>query len=178
MYRSIILEPGTILDIDKLDIKDIQIKVRDPLNRYRTVSLFKELNKTKKYISYYNLGDYDTPPFLSMKRIYLSTNDISEYTQAMILLGSYEHWLTLTELSWFKPYVEAWRAELRTKLKSEQLLNLRTRANAGEVPAQRAMLDKLDPKPGRGRPSNRRQLNAASTDDLDTDYARIIEKDD
>ena len=50
----------------------------------------------------------------------MEIGDPTEYTQAMSLLGSYEHWEILTTRGWFKPHIDQWREELKVKLESDR----------------------------------------------------------
>ncbi len=80
--------------------------MKDSMGRYRTLSLFKELNDTS------------LEPVFSLEQayqIYMSKN--TEYDVAVELLGSWEHWKKLLECEIFLEKVLLWREE-----KEEQLV--------------------------------------------------------
>ena len=66
--------------------------------------------------------------FPSLYRLYMETGDITEYTFATTYLGGWSHWLELSSASWFKPYIDAWRTELETKIKSDAVKGIREEA--------------------------------------------------
>ena len=95
------------------DFKDVQ-------GRWRTQSLFLETNKNEtKYPSVFTLESRDKDGCVSMKAVYMKSNDPTEYTAAMAIFGSFECWLNLCEAPFFKPHVEAWREELQRQIKSQ-----------------------------------------------------------
>ena len=99
--------------------------LKDVMGRFRTQSLFIEYLAGRDMVPVFNLTDFDTPETLSAKRIYLSIADVTEYKAAQALLGSWDHWVRLSEASWFQPYISSWRDELELKIKSEAITNLR-----------------------------------------------------
>ena len=62
-------------------------------------------------------GRYDPPLIPSLRRIYLSYNDPTEFKFAQEVFHSTYHWEHLCRLEWFKPYVEEWRRMLIKKLR-------------------------------------------------------------
>ncbi len=129
--------------------------------RYRTESLFREISQPSsraKYPPVFSITpeDKDVP---SMHRLFVESDDPTEYKFAIEVLGSWHHWCVLKERTWFKPYYEVWRAELDTKLKSRgvEILqaiadsNKPTAANAAKWLAEGGWEQKAKPK--RGRPS-------------------------
>ena len=98
---------------------DAYASLKDSMGRPRTLSLFVE-HKHDKYPAPFTLKPYDHRGRMSMYRKYMEIGDPTEYSQAIGLLGSWEHWVTLTSAEWFKPYVEKWRAELKVKFESDR----------------------------------------------------------
>ena len=95
-----------------------------------------------------------------MYRKYMEIGDPTEYSQAIGLLGSWEHWKTLTSTAWFKPYVEAWRAELKVKFESDRYQEMLDVADTQKgtpqgIQATKWLAERYStPKaPKRGRPS-------------------------
>jgi hypothetical protein len=78
---------------------------------------FEETGSDKSSVSY-TLKETDHEGFPSLYRLYMETNDPTEYLFATAHLSGWEHWQRLTKCSWFKPYVESWRKELETKFRA------------------------------------------------------------
>jgi hypothetical protein len=138
-----------------------------------------------KYQSFYTLSDYDRKGHLSMRRLYMEISDPTEYRVGVALLGDYRHWQHLCSLSWFKPYVEKWRMELREKVNSEAVEALREIVkdpkNGSRVPAARMLLEKPWEKGTtlRGRPSKDevegyKQQVAQDAQEQEEDYKRLF----
>lgn len=98
--------------------------LKDLMGRYRTQSLFFEM-RNPAYPAPFTLKDRDHKGSLSMYRIYMEIGDPTEYAQAIGLLGSHEHWEILSSRKWFKPYIERWRSELKTKIESERFREMK-----------------------------------------------------
>lgn len=190
--------PGDTTSSDK---PAILAKVRDTRGRYLTCALFNETtNCDSPYAASYTLNEFDKDGLPSARRIYLELNDPTEYTPAMSLLGSWEHWQHLCGLPWFAPIVNAWRDELRTKLMSEatkkvielsgsyesssslaaskkliEIVEARTKRALGravEAVDERSSKTYTNPV---GRPPKPPVLNEVSPEDTDADLARILE---
>jgi hypothetical protein len=142
----------------------------------------------------YDRYDVQRPSF---RRLYLEIGDPTEYEQAIQLLGSVEHWKTLIEANWFRPYIDKWRMELAHKIKSETFkdieeLSRTTNSDAVRLQALKMLLtkaedvgtpielDKDKTKDKRGRPSKKEvegNLKRMSKEEkaMEADYARMIE---
>ena len=95
-------------------------------NSYLTNCLFYERNNPSKgedprKYNVFTLDEYDRKDkeLYSLHRLYVSLGDPTEYDVAMKVFGSVYHWEVLCKCNWFKPYLKAMRAELRSKIKSE-----------------------------------------------------------
>ena len=150
---------------------------RDKMGRYRTLSLFVETN-----------NDSDTPVFTlkprdhngckSLKQLYLSYEDPTEYSFAIEVLGSWEHWLKLSNSTWFKEYLDAWRLELEVLLRSKGIKEIRSQATAGNKDAAKWLAEKGWDKRQAGRPSKaeierEKKQQASISSSLDDDAERI-----
>ena len=120
-----------------------------------------------------------------MYRKYMEIGDPTEYSQAIGLLGSWEHWQTLCAAEWFKPYVEKWRAELKVKFESERYREMQEVAETHKGTPQGVQATKWlaerysDPaKPKRGRPSKAEKKAALKEslkeDELTTEEAQRL----
>ena len=138
---------------------DAYASLKDSMGRFRTQSLFVEM-KHDKYPAPFTLKPYDHRGRMSMYRKYMEIGDPTEYSQAIGLLGSWEHWQTLCAAEWFKPYVEKWRAELKVKFESERYREMQEVAESCKgtpqgVQATKWLAERYSrvESPKRGRPS-------------------------
>lgn len=106
----------------------------------------------------FTLKDQDHAGYPSLYRLYMETNDPTEYIFATQYLGGWEHWERLCECSWFQPYVTRWRKELDLRFRAHALQNIRAIADSDakdKLTANKILLS-YAPKgeaKGRGRPS-------------------------
>jgi len=157
-------------------LKEIQAQwpFKDVMGRYRTQSLFLEYAREKD-TPVFNLSDFDTPTTLSAKKIYLDLADITEYKAAKTLLGSWDHWVRLSEASWFQPYISSWRDELELKIKSEAIENLRatSKEEGGKgANAARWLAEGKWEKKAAAR-KKKKELLLTETEDVDADMKRL-----
>ncbi len=72
-------------------------------------------------------GEMELPPLFSLlewRKKYVSMEDPTGYTQAMELLGDWEHWLFLRSSTTLKPYFDSWDKELEIRLRSKAIANM------------------------------------------------------
>lgn len=125
------------------------------------------------------------PDLPSARQIYMNCEDPTEYEPAMILVGSWKHWVQCTETVFFRKVIVEWRTELEVKLKSKgfkKLIDL-TKADSGSaITAAKYLSDKgWKEKPvgsKRGRPSkeevkNTRDALALADKDARKDAERV-----
>lgn len=161
-------------------------KYRAADGRFRTLSLFKETiqqptAKKYSYVFTLNTEDKDVP---SLHKLFVESQDPTEYTFANEVLGSWTHWQNLKQCTWFKPYYEAMRLELDTKLQSKGVEVMRAIAKGKSPAAAQAARwfaegswdKKLATK--RGRPSKEEvqgelKRQAAAESELSEDADRI-----
>lgn len=159
-----------------------------PVSRFRAgnyrllLGLFYEKVNSDKTGVLYTLKDRDHEGFPSLYRLYMEMEDPLEHKFSNTYLESWEHWTTLCECSWFKPYIDRWRLELELKIKSKALQSIREEAEAATTNSYQAnkflllggWKEKEDaPKSRRGRPSKSEILKAA--DELARDNSSIQE---
>ena len=173
---SLEVESGTPVPLIPIDLSQF----KDSIGRYRTVSLFLELNDDKKFPSYYTLKDRDYKGHTSLRRMYMEMMDLEEYAFAQKAFGSWDHWQKMINNYWFKPIINEWRKELQLKLSSEQFAHIRTLAKRNDaigLSAARALLALTAPKT-RGRPSkqeieNEKRKQVVDYGDTEADAARL-----
>lgn len=92
-------------------------------NNFRLRKLFYETCNDGTAI--YTLKDRDLvkgdKTYLSLYRLYMETEDLTEYEFATQYLDSWAHWQVLIQCTWFIPYVNRWREELDLKTKAAAL---------------------------------------------------------
>lgn len=125
---------------------------------------FAEYDDALKLKAVYTLKDDEwlTPSgktFPSLYKCYMEFEDETEWEFANKYLANWEHWETLCNTGWFKPYVTRWRKELELKLRARALKNVKDMAQEGGregFQANKYLLDKTylnDSPKKRGRPS-------------------------
>jgi hypothetical protein len=154
---------------------------------FLTESLFWETNKNRDNIApVFTLKSVEHKGLPSLKQLYLQHMDPTEYTFAMNVFGSWQHWEQLKSLSWFAPYAEEWRKELMVLLRSRaaqaalDVLSSPDAPAATKMQAARYVADSgWEEKHTKGRPTKREVAKAArdiaeSDKHIEDDFKRII----
>lgn len=108
--------------------------------------IFFEETGEDKSTCVYTLKPADHKGYPSLKRLYLEMEDTTEYEFGERYLFDYSHWKMLTQCTWFKPFVEEWREELRLKLEARYLGQLKEiAANGGKegLAANKILLERV-----------------------------------
>lgn len=152
----------------------------DGQGRFKTQSLFLEHNYDRNAL--FTFGDVDKEYkgklYISLKRLYLETEDITEYEFASKHLAGWNHWKKICGSDTLLIHVARWREELELKLTSRNLLKLSELAESGNYNAAKYLANK-EYLSGKGRPTKadkEAQLKRASTDDAETkaESARVL----
>jgi len=152
---------------------------KDSMGRYRTQSLFLETISITTETPVFTLKPQDHKGLPSLKRLYLEWMDPTEYSFAVEVLGSWEHWLKLCGSEWFMEHITVWRDELEIKLRSEGVASMRKLAAKGNKDASKWLAEKgWNKRSGAGRPSKEevereRMQQARLASDLDDDAKRL-----
>lgn len=123
-----------MFEIDKKVIEELREKVgytfeksrmKDAQGRFWTQGLFNEMSygKSRNCIMTLKTEDYGGLP--SFRRIFVELEDLSCYLPAMVLFGSWEHWVKLCDCLWFQMELNDAINELEVKLKSELLAKIK-----------------------------------------------------
>lgn len=123
------------MELDKKAIEELREKVgytfnkelmKDAQGRYWTQGLFKEMSYGKKgRPCMLTLRSEDSDKGLvSFKRVFVELGDPSGYMVAMVLLGSWDHWLKLCDSDWFTMELKTALEELEVKLRAEALIEI------------------------------------------------------
>lgn len=91
--------------------------------------LFYETTLADKSTVVYTLKNEDHLGYRSLYRMYMESGDLTEYKFAVQALDGWDHWEALTQCSWFKPYIDAWRRELEIKVRSQALAKISAMAS-------------------------------------------------
>ena len=170
-----------VTNIKKTNGAEAYDLLKDSMGRYRTQSLFWE-NRHPDYPAPYTLKNKAHQGRISMYERYMEIGDPTEYTQAIALLGSWEHWVLLTKCKWFQQYIQAWREELRVKFESDRFRQMEEVAEKQKgtpqgVAATRWLAERYSspaPKTKRGRPS-KDEKNALLKEAADEDRLLLEE---
>ena len=184
--------PGTskklsLSDIRNMSVEELRPYFKDVRGCWRTANLFEETcEDPAKYPPIYSLKDEDTSSCVSLKRLYLLIEDVTEHKFAEMCLGSWDHW-ELIQKSWvLKPHIERWRELLDLQLRSKYLGSLKALADTGDgasaLNATKYLLETTTSfgkeKSRRGRPSKAEkeaalQRETKSSEDIKHDAERL-----
>lgn len=155
--------------------------------RFLTEALFYETSRDRTaYPPLFTLKPDEHQGLPSLKQIYLQHKDPTEYTFAMNVFGSWQHWELLTGLSWFGPHVEEWRKELAVLLQAEAaaaalgVLSDPEATASTKMQAARYIADQgWKPKASKGRPkkedvTKEARRIAETNSHWESDFKRIM----
>lgn len=148
--------------------------------------LFYETVNADKTGVVYTLKPQDHAGYPSLYRLFLESDDVTEYSFAVNYLDGWDHWERLCKCTWFKPFVAAWRKELEIRTRSRALKALADIANdpskKESFQANKFLVTGSWKTPeeskGRGRPSkdeikSEAERIARDSRDVDDDMARV-----
>lgn len=152
----------------------------DSSGRPMTQSLFLEAQYSPFAI--YTLKDddylYNGKLYPSIKKLYLQTDDPTEYEFATTYLLGIKHWYRIAENKLIKPHVEEWRFELELKLRSRGLKEVVRSAKKGSLGAAKFLVDRGWSDRAAGRPSNEemereKKIRMSLIDEYQEDFKRL-----
>lgn len=128
----------------------------DTKGRPLTQSLFLEIGYNTD-TAIYSLKErdahYQGKVYPSLKRLYLTMEDPTEYDFATTYFSSWQHWQRICKNKLFAKHVEEWREELELRLRSAAIRGILDQsANEKGFQAAKWIADKGWEKRGRGRP--------------------------
>lgn len=167
-------------------------KEEDPNKRFKasngmwlTDSLFREnVWGDKIHLAVYSTKEYDLhldgKIYPSLKKLYMSVADPTEYKFAEKHLGGWTHWNRMLNNQKLRPMIDKWREELEVKLRSQAFRALRSTAvNEGAKGTTAAKwLAEKGWEPKRGRPSKEevertKKVHAGIHEELEEDFERM-----
>jgi predicted DNA-binding protein len=167
------------------EVFELTNKFKNLTGMHLTRQLFYETTNSDKSTVLFTLKDKDHHGFPSLYRLYMETNDPTEWRFATTYLDNWSHWETLCACAWFKDYLYRWRKELELRLKSENLARLMALASSSSREASTAskyLIEKgwepREPFSGKGRPSKQQVKEQAfqiaqNKLKIDDDFKRI-----
>lgn len=164
---------------------DVKIPTKDKMidsgGKPLTQSLFLEIGYTEQAI--YTLKDndyfYEGKWYPSLKRLYLETEDPTEYDFATAYLLNWKHWQRLCENKVIRKHIDDWRDELEVKLRSKGVRQVMVSALAGNYQAAKFLADRGWDTRGAGRPTKaeverERKIQADVADEFKSDVIRLF----
>lgn len=155
---------------------------KDKQGKWLTQSLFLEMGYKPQAI--FTLGDedmeYKGKTYISLKKLYLSLEDPTEYEVATQHLGGWNHWKRLRGNKLLARHLDEWKDELSIKLTAKGVrLAIKIATDGGTFQAAKWLADTGWDKRIAGRPSRedvegelKKQANDAS--DFADDLLRIV----
>jgi len=150
---------------------------------YLTKQLFYEFADDKS-LAFYTIKDTDLcvgdAIYPSIHRLFVETEDPSEYIFATTYFDSWRHYKKLLSASWFSACIDEAREELTLKLAARNLIALKKKAAEGDFRANQYLLEqKWKEDSSVGRPSKAKIKQEADRlfaekDDISDDLSRII----
>lgn len=128
----------------------------DTSGRPLTQSIFLETQYS--HYAVYSLKDedyeYNGKIYPSIKKLYLETNDPTEYEFATKYLLGVKHWYRIAENKLLKDHVSEWRFEMELKLRSQGVKQLISASHKGSQSASKYLADRGWDTRAAGRPSS------------------------
>ena len=159
-------------------------KFKDTVGRFRTQSLFREMNYgTNDQNPLYTLKPVDPQGKLpSLKEIYMECSDPTEYEFAMAAFGSWQHWVLLSKVAWMEPYVLQWQEELEVSIRSSAIKVILNETLTGKAKYNAAKFlsdGGWKPKSSKGRPSSAEvtretKIRSRVEEDIEEDLERVM----
>lgn len=166
--------------MDQEEFVPDRARFKDSMGRYVTQSLFLE-NGYDTDLAVYTLTDedkdYKGKVYPSLRRLYLSCMDPTEYTFATTYLWGWEHWVRLQGNKLLQPAIASWREELEVALRAQAIRRIQA-ASLGNFNAAKWIADgSWSTK--RGRPSKaelerEKKIREKAAEESADDSARII----
>jgi len=112
-------------------------KFKNSMGAHLVKSIFFEYDfDQEKSSAVYTLKDYDHEVngviYPSLRRLYVSMADPTEYLFASEYLDGWAHWKKLSSAAFFQDHLKEWREELDVKLRAASLLKIRETAAANQ----------------------------------------------
>lgn len=157
-------------------------KLLDTIGRPLTQSLFLEIGYDTRY-AIFTLNDddkdYEGVTFISLKKLFLSCDDPTEYEFANKYLLGWRHWQRMNENVMLRKEFDVWREEFEVKLRSDAIRSIVDMTAEGtNFQAAKWLADGGYSKRGAGRPSKaeidrEKRIKSRVDDELNADLDRM-----
>lgn len=166
-------------------LNEVKHLFRDARGGYKTQSLFHEMNQTNDNPVFttkeHDIIRDDGLYIFSLKRLYTSIEDPTEYSHAMSILGSWDHWQRLCNNAVIGRLLNEARVELEVKIRSKAIRAMISTAEyegSKGTGAAKYIAEKGWEGSKRGRPSKeevegRLKQDMAVTDSIRSDAERL-----
>lgn len=157
-------------------------KLKDTMGRPLTQGLFLEMAYDTRFAIFtFNDDDkeYDGDTYISLKKLYLSCDDPTEYQFAKKYLLGWKHWQRLNDNRALKEHFDEWREEMEIKVRSEAILAIQDMtAEGANFQAAKWLADRGWDKRAAGRPSKAeldrtKRIDSRINDELIGDIDRM-----
>ena len=159
------------------------MKFKNTSGKYLTKSLFFEHTPANRPHAVYTLKDEDHTDkkgntYISLKRLFLESDDPTEYAFATEHLGGWKHWKEMQKTNELLAEIDEWREERDVRLRSIGVKKLIESAEEGNYQASKFLVDKGWDVQTKGRPTKAQVQKAAKEQAsvrkvVDNDLARI-----
>lgn len=155
--------------------------LKDTQGRPLTQSLFLELGYNVKY-ALFTLGDddrkYKGKPYISLKKLFLYAEDVTEYVFATKYLINWDHWQRLNANKALQPYFEKWRYELELQIRASAIQSIISESSGDKgFQAAKWLASKGWDKRGPGRPTKEQIVNARAIElNIEEEFFRDAER--
>lgn len=157
-------------------------KLVDTMGRPLTQGLFLEMGYDTKY-AIFTLTDedkeYNGEKYISLKALYLSCEDPTEYEFAKKYLLGWKHWQRMNANVVLREYFDEWREEFEVKVRSDAIRSIvDMTAEGANFQAAKWLADRGWDKRGAGRPSKaevdrEKNIKSRISDELEADLDRM-----
>lgn len=153
------------------------------MGKMRTQSLFLELGYNEE--ACFTLKDedytYENKVYPSLKRLYLESNDPTEYKFAVEHLLGWKHWQRMCENKIIRRHIDEWREELEVKLRCQAIGDAIALAKSGQFQAAKWVADRGWSTRAAGRPSkaeveHEKKVQARINDEYGADVIRMFKE--
>lgn len=152
-------------------------------NRWLTKGLFYEASGYDIEFAQFTLDDEDKEvkgkKLLSIKRLFLSSNDPTEYEFATKHLGGWAHWKAIQGVKDLEQPIQSWRDELEVKIRSEAIRKIAEHAEsdkgyqAAKFLADRGWDQRKAGAPSKAERAGHKKVDQVLSDSIQDDYERV-----
>lgn len=163
------------------EILELKSKMKDKMLRPMTQALFLELGYDDYAIFTLKEQDYfyEGKMYPSIRRLFLSCQDPTEYEFANKYLLGWRHWQRIQENKAIRKFIDEWRDEFEVKLRAQGIGLAISAAKTGAFQASKWLASGEWKQRGAGRPSKaeverEKKIQASLVNEFDADVVRLF----